>query len=309
MSNNKTTFVPKQADMKGKVVIAGGTGFIGNYLKKRFEHEGYEVLIISRGSSSIHWDDNEAMVAAIDNAEMVINLAGKPINTRFTESNKEELVSSRVNTTLSIGKAISQCANPPSTWFNASGAHIYGTKDQKAFTEADPLDDEFFPAVMAQKWEDALEQCKLPKTRKVALRISIVLGKDGGVLQPYLMLSKLLLGGKHGSGQQKFSWLHLEDFFEIILFVHQNKNINGPINLCSPEVVSNAELMQTIRKCLGVPFGFPAPAFGIKIGASMMGIEPDLILSSLSVYPQKLIQAGYQFRYPKLKDALAEIIK
>jgi uncharacterized protein len=295
--------------MHKKIVIAGGTGFIGQYLKKRFEEDGYRVIIISRQKNHVSWDDRSALIDAIEDSEMLINLAGKAINTRFTEQNKIDLVDSRVHTTNLLGQALQNCKTPPSVWFNASGAHIYGTSDTKAHTEEDPLDSSFFPAIMAQKWEDALNQFELPKTRKVALRISIVLGKNDGVLQPLILLTKMLLGGKQGTGRQKFSWLHIEDFYQIVRFVASNSNISGAVNLCSPELVDNASLMHTLRKVMKIPFGLPAPEFGIKIGARLMGIEPDLVLKSLSVYPQKLLSAGYQFKYPKLKDALEEIIK
>lgn len=295
--------------MAKKVVIAGGTGFIGKYLSKRFEEDGYEVLIISRQENHIQWQNTIAVLSALEEAEMLINLAGKPINTRFTEENKAELIASRVSTTELLGMALQQCKNPPSIWLNASGAHIYGTSDQKMHSENDALDNEFFPAIMAQKWEEALYKFELANTRKVALRISIVLGKDGGVLQPFVQLTKWFLGGQQGNGKQKFSWVHLEDFYQIIRFAAANKNINGPVNVCSPEVVNNAGLMRVLRKILHRPFGFPAPAFGIKIGAALLGIEPDLILKSLSVYPQKLVDAGYKFKYPKLDSALQEILK
>lgn len=295
--------------MTKRVVIAGGTGFIGQYLKKRFEEDGYEVFIISRQANQINWSQTHDIIAAMESAEMLINLAGKPINTVFTEQNKAALISSRVETTVALGKALTQCKNPPSVWLNASGAHIYGTSDEKEHKENDALDNDFFPAIMAQKWEEALYQIELPHVRKVALRISIVLGKDGGVLQPFINLTKLFLGGKQGSGQQKFSWIHLEDFYQIIRFAAVNPNIEGALNVCSPEIVDNKTLMHQLRKTMKVPFGMPAPEFGIKIGAKMMGIEPDLILKSLSVFPQKLMNAGYQFRYPNLTSALNEILK
>ena len=295
--------------MNKKVVIAGGTGFIGQYLKARFEEDGYTVYVISRQTGHIGWDKAEDISNALEFAEMLVNLAGKPINTRFTEQNKADLISSRVNTTKVLGEALLKCKNPPAIWLNASGAHIYGTDDQKEHTENDSLDYTFFPAIMAQKWEDALYQFSLPATREIALRISIVLGKGGGVLQPFLMLTKLFLGGKQGSGKQKFSWIHLEDFYQILHFAKNNTSIEGALNICSPEVVENATLMRTLRQTMKIPFGLPAPEFGIKIGARIMGIEPDLILKSLSVYPQKLMDSGYKFRYPTLKSAIQQIIR
>jgi NAD dependent epimerase/dehydratase family enzyme len=128
------------------------------------------------------------------------------------------------------------------------------------------------------------------------------------VLQPFVQLTKWLLGGQQGSGRQIFSWIHLEDFYQIIRFAAAHEHIEGALNICSPEPVTNAGLMRALRKMLHRPFGFPAPAFGIKIGAAILGIEPDLILKSLSVYPQKLIDAGYKFKYPKIESALEEIL-
>ncbi|MES2479698.1 MAG: TIGR01777 family oxidoreductase [Bacteroidota bacterium] len=295
--------------MNKKVVIAGGTGFIGQYLKTRFEEDGYDVYVISRQSGHIAWDKPSDISDALESAEMLINLAGKPINTKFTEQNKADLINSRVNTTKALGEALLKCKKPPAIWLNASGAHIYGVDDQKEHTENDSLDNTFFPAIMAQKWENALYQFPLPVTRKIALRISIVLGKGGGVLQPFILLTKLFLGGKQGSGKQKFSWIHLEDFYQILHFAKNNTSIEGALNICSPEVVNNAKLMCALRQTMKVPFGLPAPEFGIKIGTRIMGIEPDLILKSLSVYPQKLIDSGYKFRYPTLTSALQQIIR
>lgn len=295
--------------MKNRVVIAGGTGFIGQYLQKRFEQDGFDVIIISRSNAVATWDDNQSIISALESATLLINLAGKPINCSFTEKNKRLLISSRVNTTKALGEAILECKDAPKIWFNASGAHIYGTNDEVQHTELSALNNSFFPAIMAQKWEDAFYQFHLKSTRQIALRIPIVLGKGGGVLQPYLMLTKLFLGGRQGSGKQKFSWVHLEDFYQSLLFIRSKESINGPVNICSPQVISNAELMKVLRKKLKIPFGFPAPAWGIKIGAKLIGIEPDLILKGLSVCPEKLIEDGFHFKYATIDTAVEQIVK
>jgi hypothetical protein len=295
--------------MKGKIVIAGGTGFIGQYLSRRFSEEEYEVKIISRQKNHISWEDNSNIVQALESSEMLINLAGKAIKTKFTADNKIRLIESRVNTTKILGEAVLQCHQAPKIWFNASGAHIYGTSDTKLHTENDPFDTNFFPAIMAKEWEDAFFKFDLLATRKVALRISIVIGKNGGVLQPYIQLARFFLGGKQGTGKQKFSWLHLEDFFQILLFVASKPNISGAINLCSPNPVDNTFLMQSIRSSMHKAFGIPSPAFGIKLGAALLNIESDLILKSLYVYPQVLVNEGYHFKYPTIQSALKEIIE
>lgn len=295
--------------MNAKVVIAGGTGFIGQYLSSRFEADGYQVKIISRQSGHVNWDDADGILEALEDSTILINLAGKPIKTKFTQQNKSELVESRVKTTQVLGNAVLRCKNPPKLWLNASGAHIYGTGDSKIHTEDDVLDTAFFPAVMAKAWEDAFFAFHLPTTRQVALRIAIVLGKDGGVLQPYIQLTKFFLGGKQGSGKQKFSWIHLEDMYQVMLFIDTHNEISGALNLSSPNSIDNATLMLRLRVCMNKILGFPAPAFAIKLGAALMGIESDLILKSLYVYPKRLLDAGYKFKYASIDDALAQIIK
>ncbi|MDI9320970.1 MAG: TIGR01777 family oxidoreductase [Phycisphaerales bacterium] len=295
--------------MNATVVIAGGTGFIGQYLSTRFEEDGYQVKIISRQSGHVNWGDTDGILEALEESAILINLAGKAIKTNFTQQNKSELLESRVHTTQVLGNAVLRCKNPPKIWLNASGAHIYGTGDSKIHTEEDALDRVFFPAVMAKAWEDAFFVFHLPNTRQVALRIAIVLGKNGGILQPYIHLTRFFLGGKQGSGKQKFSWIHVEDMYRVILFISVHTEINGALNLCSPNSIDNTTLMLRLRRCMNKLLGCPAPAFAIKLAAALMGIESDLILKSLYVYPKRLLDAGYQFKYASIDDALAQIIK
>lgn len=294
--------------MKKKIVLAGGTGFIGQYLYEQFRNSGYEVIIVSRQQGHVNWDDTPALIHALESADMLINLAGKPISSRFSEANKKALIESRVSTTLTLGAALQQCRHPPVLWLNASGAHIYNASLQHAATESDPADGTSFPALMAQAWEKAFFSFQLPATRQVALRISIVLGKGGGVLQPYLRLARLGLGGRQGNGRQLFSWIHIEDFFRVLLFIREQQDIAGVVNLAAPESVSNSRVMQQIRKTLGVPFGLPAPEWAIRTGGLLLGIEPELILDSLWVYPARLSETGYTFHHPTLESALQQII-
>lgn len=295
--------------MKQIAVIAGGTGFIGSYLSKRFQTDGFEVKIIARGKGNISWDDPKALTDCMEGASILVNLAGKPITAKFTEQNEKELISSRVSTTEKLGHAIGKCQHPPSLWVNASGAHIYGTGDSRPHTESDPADHDFFLAVMAQKWEEAFFHFHLPQTRQIAFRTAIVLGKDGGVLQPYIRLTKFGLGGRQGDGKQKFSWVHIEDYYQMLRFVAAQQQISGPVNICSPEVVTNQVLMGTLRKVMRMPLGLPAPAFLIKAGTTVMGIESDLVLKSLWVLPKRLTEADYPFRYQHLQEALEDIIR
>ncbi|MBL7713557.1 MAG: TIGR01777 family oxidoreductase [Chitinophagaceae bacterium] len=295
--------------MKQIAVIAGGTGFIGSYLARRFQTDGFEVRIIARGKGHISWEDPQALTEGLEGADILVNLAGKPITAKFTEANKKELIASRVSTTEKLGHAIGKCRQPPALWVNASGAHIYGTGDSRPHTEADPADDEFFLAVMAQKWEEAFFRFHLPHTRQIAFRTAIVLGKDGGVLQPYIRLTQFGLGGRQGDGRQKFSWVHIEDYYQVLRFAADQQQISGPLNICSPEVVTNKELMATLRNVMRMPLGIPAPAFAIKVGTALLGIESDLVLKSLWVLPKRLTEANYPFRYQHLQEALEDIIR
>ena len=207
--------------MTKKVVIAGGTGFIGQYFQKQFETLGYKVLIIARKHPAILWNDHERMVEALENAEMVVNLAGKSVNCRYHEENKKEIIQSRTGTTKLLGDAVGECVNPPKLWINASTATIYRHAENRPMTEEDGEIGTGFSVDVAKRWESSFFQFSLPKTRQIALRIAIVLGPDGGVITPYKNLVTFGLGGVQGNGKQMFSWIHVEDLFQIILFLQE----------------------------------------------------------------------------------------
>lgn len=295
--------------MNSKIVIAGATGFVGTYLTARFRDDGYEVVSVGRGvNADVRISDQPALVAALEGSVLLVNLAGKPITTRFTEKNKKELIDSRVTTTRQLGVAVSLCKQRPELWVNASGAHIYGTGDQYPHSEESPIADDFFLASMGVAWEAALFEADVPEVRKIALRISVVLGRDGGALQPFLRLSRFGLGGTQGSGKQWFSWIHIEDIYRIVRFAMQHTELSGPVNTSAPHPQRNKDFMREVRAAVGMPLGIPAPEFGIRIGAALLGIESDIILKSLYVIPKKLDDLGFRFRYPTLKQALAEIV-
>lgn len=294
--------------MNKHVVIAGGTGFIGSYLLRRFREDGSTVQIIARGKGYISWEDSAAITRALDAADLLINLAGKPITAKFTEENKKELIGSRVATTQKLGEALMKCTSPPELWLNASGAHIYGTDDSYPHTERDKTDNSFFLAQMAQVWEEAFFAFHKEGTRQVALRTSIVLGKGGGVLQPYINLTRLGLGGTQGGGAQKFTWIHIEDYYQILLFLAGHPAVSGPVNICSPQAVTNEALMRSLRRQMHMPVGVPAPSWLIKIGTGILGIESDLVLKGLWALPEVLQENGFLFRFPDVDSALKDIL-
>jgi len=213
-----------------KVVLAGGTGFIGEYFKNKFMELGYEVHTISRQKQHISWEDKLSIKDVLEDAELLINLAGKSVNCRYNEVNKNEIMNSRIRTTKILGEAIQACTNPPTIWMNSSTATIYRHAEDRPMTEEKGEIGSGFSVNVATNWEKTFFSFDLPKTRKIALRIAIVLGKDGGVMTPYRNLVKFGLGGIQGTGNQKFSWIHIDDLFHIVLFLKDKEELSGVFN-------------------------------------------------------------------------------
>ncbi|MBK5482212.1 TIGR01777 family oxidoreductase [Peribacillus sp. TH16] len=295
--------------MKKKVVLAGGTGFVGKYFENHFMSLGYEVRIISRQSPHISWSNNEGIRESIENSDMLINLAGKTVNCRYNAKNKEEILQSRTETTKILGNAIKQCENPPSLWINSSTATIYRHAEDNPMTEDDGIIGSGFSVHVAKEWERSFFEFQLPETRQIALRIAIVLGDDGGVMTPYKNLVKFGLGGHQGSGNQKFSWIHIDDLFNIVLFLRKNEELSGVFNCSSSHPVTNRELMAHLRKAMNRKRGLPCPRAMLEMGAFFMRTETELILKSRWVIPERLVREGYEFKFDKLDAALQQILK
>ena len=289
-----------------KVIIAGGTGFVGTCLTARFLEYGYDVMYISRYPDHVQWDESE-LTNAFERVNLVVNLAGKTINCRHTSKNRKAIIQSRVDSTIMIGNAIQKCKTPPELWINASATGIYPPSFGTAMTEDSPPGNDFLAEVV-KKWESAFFDFNLPHTRQVALRTSVVLGENGGALKPLTKLTLLGLGGKLASGKQMISWIHEEDYFNIVHFLLQNTGLNGVINCTSPEPVSNNDFMKALRKALGIRFGIPAPGFGVRLVSKLIGIESKLILDSSYILPERLLEAGFKFSFPKIYTALNDIL-
>lgn len=295
--------------MTKKVVLAGGTGFIGKYLENEFLEKGYEVKIISRQPQHISWNDKKGIIAALEGSEMLINLAGKSVDCRYNEHNKKMIMDSRTETTEILGKAILEAMQPPELWINSSTATIYRHAEDRPMTEGSGDIGTGFSVDVAKAWEESLFQFQLPKTRQIALRIAIVLGKDGGVMTPFKNLVKFGLGGVQGPGSQMFSWIHIEDVHQIILFLQKRKDLNGVFNCSAPNPISNREFMASLRQKMNRRIGLPSPEWLLEIGAVVIRTETELILKSRWVIPERLEQEGYTFQYEKINEALGEIIK
>ena len=291
-----------------KIVLAGGTGFVGKYLKTKFIELGYDVRIISRQNNSIPWTDSDSILEAIENSEMLINLAGKSVDCRYNKKNKEEILKSRTETTQLLGEILLKCKNPPELWINSSTATIYRHAQDRPMTESTGEIGSGFSVGVATQWEKVFFDFKLSKTRQVALRMAIVLGKDGGVMIPFKNLVRFGLGGKQGSGNQMFSWIHIEDLFGIIQFVQANKKMEGAYNCSAPNPVSNEILMRSLRQAMNIKFGLPSLKFLLEIGAFVIRTETELILKSRWVIPERLMKAGFQFRFSTIEEALRNIL-
>jgi uncharacterized protein (TIGR01777 family) len=292
-----------------KVILAGGTGFIGKYFAEKLIDLGFEVIIISRQSQHISWTDQAGIIEAMENAEMVINLAGKSVDCRYNTRNKEEILKSRTETTQILGNALLECKNPPSLWINSSTATIYRHAEDRPMTEENGDIGSGFSVSVAKAWEQVFFAFQLPKTRQIALRMAIVLGENGGVITPFKNLVKFGLGGVQGSGNQQFSWIHVEDLFSIILFLQEKEELSGVFNCSSPQPITNRELMSQFRAAMNRKVGFPSPPWLLKVGAALIRTETELILKSRWVIPERLERAGYHFKFNQIDRALQDILQ
>jgi uncharacterized protein (TIGR01777 family) len=245
----------------------------------------------------------------LEGIELLVNLAGRSVSCRYNARNKADILQSRVSTTAALGRAVALCRQPPSTWLNASTGTIYRHATDGPQTEQDGELGGGFSVDVARAWEAELEAAVTPGTRKIPLRIAIVLGPRGGALRPVANLARLGLGGRMGPGTQKFSWIHVEDLYRSVLFVHARKDIAGPVNVSSPDVVDNRELMRMVRRAYGARLGIPTPAWLLRLGAILIRTETELVLKSRWVQPQKLLNSGFVYSQPELGRALLEIAK
>ncbi|WP_452228624.1 TIGR01777 family oxidoreductase [Lacinutrix sp. MEBiC02404] len=296
------------------ILIAGGTGFIGQTLEKHFTSKGYSVNILSRSpkrENEIYWDAKtmeDSWVSHLENLDVLINLTGKTINCRFTDANKKAIKESRVVSTQLLGQAIDCCENPPKIWMNSSTTSIYKEAFTEERTEDSTVFGNDFESEVAKVWEKAFYKTENPQTRKIVLRTSIVLGNDEGAFVPLKKLTQFGLGGKQGSGKQKVSWIHQTDFARAVDFLIHKENAKGAYNFCVPKPTDNATMMKDFRKTLGVPIGIPSPKFILEIGALFMQTEPELILKSRNVVPKKLLESGFTFQFPTITSAIKNLI-
>lgn len=292
-----------------KIIIAAGTGFLGQNLEKYFTAKGDQVYILTRNpkrKNEIYWDAKTIgeWKNSLEQADVLINLTGKSVDCRYHEKNKTEIYTSRINSTKIVQEAVDHCVAPPKVWLNASSATIYVHSEKHLNTEENGIIGDDFSMNICKSWEEEFFRTKSEGIRKVTLRTSIVLGNNGGAFPKLKMITKLGLGGKQGRGTQMVSWIHIDDFCRAVDWIIQQKNIEGTVNITAPTPLSNEVMMEKLRKQLKVPFGLNAPVWQLEIASILLKTETELLLKSRNVYPKKLIESGFHFSYPTFNEAI-----
>lgn len=308
-----------------RIILAGGSGFLGQLLAGYLQSRGWEPVVLTRHPSAqarfkeLAWDARTLgdWAPELEGAEAVINLTGRSVNCRFTPENRRLVMDSRVDSTRVIGEAIARCQQPPRAWLNCGTAtiyrHTFGPPHDETstdFTATAEVKDEYSVEV-ARAWEQAMAEAFTPGTRRVTLRITLVFGTvKGGVFQILRRLARLGLGGRMGSGKQFVSWIHEDDFCRAVEWILEHPELQGPVNLAAPHLLTNTEMMRLFRRvCGGVPFGLPAEKWMMEIGAFVMRTETELILKSRCVAPGKLLADGFAFRFPEMESAVRDLVK
>ncbi|NEN06236.1 DUF1731 domain-containing protein [Diaminobutyricibacter tongyongensis] len=315
--------------MAERIVIAGASGFIGRYLADAFRADGADVALIGRAGPDASWGNTGAITDLLEGADLLVNLAGKSVNCRYGPANRAEILRSRVATTRELADAVAGCENPPALWVNASTATIYRHAEDRPMTESTGEFGTGFSVGIATEWERTFFAADLPATRRVALRMAIVLG-DGSALLPLIRLARFGLGGpqldgrwfstrarrdagtfhefRARGGRQRFSWIHIRDVYGIIRFLQARTGLDGVVNAASPHPTDNRTFMATLRRVLGIRVGLPAFRWMLELGSAAIRTETELVLKSRWVVPERLTDAGYEFAFPDLEPALRDIV-
>jgi uncharacterized protein (TIGR01777 family) len=309
-----------------KIVIPGGTGQVGTILARAFHGEGYEVVALSRSPARrpwhvVSWDARTLgpWQREIDGCDVVINLAGRSVNCRYTSANRAAILESRVLSTRVVGQAIATAARAPRVWLQASTATIYAHRYDRPNDEHTGVlgggestapDSWRFSIDVARAWEREFEDAATDRTRKVALRSAMTLSPDpGGVFDTLLGLARCGLGGRAGDGRQFMSWVHDADFVAAVRWLIERADIEGVVNVASPHPLPNADFMRVLREASGMPCGLPASRWMLEIGAVLMRTETELILKSRRVVPARLLEHGFVFGYPDWRSAAEDLCR
>lgn len=306
-----------------RIVIAGGSGFLGQRLTQHFIKAGSDVVILSRSPKAAagigRWALWDACTSGtweheLEGADALVNLTGKSVNCRYTTANRREILYSRVNSTRILGEAIRRCFDPPRVWLNASTATIYRHTCGKAWDEAGEIAataavKDQFSVDVAQAWEEGFANARTPDTRKVTLRMAMVLGLEGNSVFPTLRrLAARGFGGRMGSGEQFVSWIHDADYCRAVEWLICHTGREGVFNVAAPNPVKNGDMMRILREACGVQWGLPAPRWILELGAILLGTESELVIKSRRVVPGRLLESGFTFEFPGIREAFEELV-
>ena len=309
-----------------RIVIPGGTGQVGTLLARSFVGDGHDVVVLSRRPDRapwrvVAWDARTlgAWASELEAADVVINLAGRNVNCRYTAENRREIMDSRVASARVVGQAIARCAQPPKVWLQASTATIYAHRFDA------PNDDETgvigghepgapsdwrFSIDVATAWEAASRETPLSHTRLVLLRAAMVMSPDpGGIFATLLRLARSGLGGPVAGGRQYVSWIHAQDFVRVIYWLIDHGELSGAINVAAPHPLPYRDFMRVLRRAAGMPIGLPATRWMLALGTWALRTEPELVLKSRRVVPSRLLESGFRFDYPEWVSAAADLVR
>lgn len=299
------------------VVMAGGSGFLGQSLSRALTDRGCRVTVLTRSAATtcaphvrtVCWDacSQGEWVEAIDGADAILNFAGKNVNCRLTEANRRASAVSRVAAVNALVEAIDHCRKRPDVFIQCSAVGVYGHTTRRC-DEREPVGRGAL-ATIASASETAFEEAELTGVRKVVLRLGVVLGREGGAFPVLARLARAYLGGMAGCGRQGFSWIHIQDLNRVFLEILENSNLRGTFNAVSPQPVTNADFMRALRKNLGRPWTPPVPAVFLRTAGVVLDFNSELILTGQQCVPDRLVKSGFQFDFADLEHALGDLLR
>lgn len=307
-----------------KIVISGGSGALGTLLDRRLTAAGHRVVVLSRrpaGPRQVWWDGRHlgAWAAEVDGSDVVLNLAGRSVNCRYTEENRRAMMDSRVLSTRAVGRAIAAAGRPPAVWLQMSTATVYAHRHDApndelhgviGGAEPDAPASWRYSIDIARAWEAAQAEADTPGTRRLALRTAVVLGPErGGAFDSLSWLARLGAGGPIAGGAQYVSWIHARDFVRAVEFLVARDDLAGPVNLAAPHPLPQREFMRDLRAAWGMPLALPATRWMAELGAFALRSESELLLKSRRVVPARLLEAGFAFEYPDWPQAARDLVR
>jgi uncharacterized protein len=308
-----------------KFVLPGGSGQVGQVLARHFVSQGHDVVVLCRGDQvpsgrTVSWDGKTlgTWASEIDGADVIINLAGRTVNCRYTPENLRQMMDSRVDSTRVVGQAIEKAAKPPKLWLQMSTATIYAHRFDAPNDEATGIIGGAegdvpvywgYSVEIAKNWEKTLAEANTPNTRKVALRASMIMSPDReGIFDVMSRLVRFGLSGSAAGGKQFVSWIHDRDFIRALEFLIEHDEIDGAVNIASPGPLPYNDFMAAMRKAWGMPIGLPAMKWMLEIGAWVMRTDTELVLKSRRVIPGRLVEKGFVFDFPEWTGAVTDLV-